>query len=151
MNATTLHRFSRLPLAIALALAAGCGHGDRKVTVSGNVTLDSKPVENATIVFAPQDGQSTPAAASIVDGKYEVKNVVLGSNKVQIVFNDQPQESTLDAKEGRKNRGREARQFKEEQKKHGPAPKVVGNGQVHEIKDDTTSLDIELKTAAPGR
>src|SRR6516225_6091297 len=147
MNAATLHRFSPLPLVMALMLLTGCGGSDRKVTVSGNVTLDSKPVEKATIVFAPQDGRSTPAAGPIVDGHYELKNVALGPNKVQVVFNDQPQESTLDAKEGRKNRGREARQFKEEQKKHAPARKMVGNGQVHDIKDDSTSLDIELKTS----
>jgi hypothetical protein len=47
-------------LALVTALLAGCGTGDetdayRLVPVSGNVTLDGKPLEGAKVMFTPSD------------------------------------------------------------------------------------------------
>ena len=40
-------------LAIAIGLSAGCGGVGGLVPVEGKVTLDNKPLENATVMFAP--------------------------------------------------------------------------------------------------
>ena len=57
--------FSRFLLAgIALAAAAGCSTAPSMdyskaglVSVSGNITLDGKPLENAVVMFEAEDGQ----------------------------------------------------------------------------------------------
>jgi hypothetical protein len=51
------------PLAGLLLFALGCG-GDRVVPVSGRVTLDDKPVANATVVFQPISEDPNPGPGS---------------------------------------------------------------------------------------
>lgn len=59
-----------LTLSVFACLITGCGpQGPQPVALSGNVTLDGKPVENATIILTPKR-TGRAAAASIVRGKY---------------------------------------------------------------------------------
>jgi hypothetical protein len=63
---------------------ASCSRGDGKHgVVSGDVTLDSQPLQAGTIRFAPTDGHSSPAEAPIANGKYSV-TAPLGESRVTI-------------------------------------------------------------------
>ena len=63
---------------------AGCGpRGPRVYDVSGTATFDGKPIENGDIIFLAADGQVSPDAGKIVDGKFQVR-VKEGSKKVEI-------------------------------------------------------------------
>jgi hypothetical protein len=70
-------------LAAALALLAGCSGPDDRGTVSGEVTIDGKPLSGGLIRFEPTDGKSPAADAPITDGKYTA-SVPLGEVKVLI-------------------------------------------------------------------
>lgn len=69
-------------LAAALALLAGCG-GVRTYKVSGEVTWQSKAVDDGQITFLPEDGSIHPATARIVNGRYEAR-VPAGRMRVEI-------------------------------------------------------------------
>jgi hypothetical protein len=73
--------------ALLLLFLVGCGgggSGPETFTVSGNVSLDGKPIEKGTISFVPADGKGPTAGAVIKDGAYTAK-VTAGSKKVTIV------------------------------------------------------------------
>jgi len=77
----------------ALALVAGCGPSDgiARVSVSGKVTLDGKPLPSGQIVFLPE--QTGPSAsAAIHDGAYTIgasEGPAAGSHRVE-VYSVQP-------------------------------------------------------------
>lgn len=54
-------------------LLSGCGNPT--ATVSGEVTLDGKPLEDGIIVYDPSDGKNTAAQGKIEAGKYSVLTV----------------------------------------------------------------------------
>jgi hypothetical protein len=62
----------------------GCSTGPATGTVSGEVTFDGQPIEDGRITFIPVDGQSQPAGAAIIIGKFDVKNVPVTKMKVEI-------------------------------------------------------------------
>jgi hypothetical protein len=68
---------------VAAAAAAGCG-GPAAGEVAGLVTLDGTPVGSGAISFIPADGKAPTAGGAIVDGKYNVANVPVGTAKVVI-------------------------------------------------------------------
>lgn len=82
-----------LLMSVFLAVhCSGCGGaGDQPAlgTVTGQITMDGKPLANANVIFQPQNG---PSANGITDsdGKYELtylhgqKGTVVGSNTVYI-------------------------------------------------------------------
>jgi hypothetical protein len=92
-------RFRFVLAALALPLT-GCGGGPKPVPVSGRVTLDNKPLANATLQFVPVSGSSdTPYQVSSVgttgeDGRYTLalntdagaKGAVVGKYKVIITI-----------------------------------------------------------------
>ena len=57
-----------LPLTIS-----GCGPNDGLLTISGEVTLDGKPVESGAISLQPVDGKGISGGGEIVNGKYTAK------------------------------------------------------------------------------
>jgi hypothetical protein len=86
-------RFSLLLATLALLLA-GCG-GSNIASVSGRVTLDNKPLANATVTFHPDSNEFNPGPGSQgkTDGNGEytlklltkdVNGAVLGKHKVSI-------------------------------------------------------------------
>jgi hypothetical protein len=83
MRAASL-RSSRRSLSVfgALLLVAAVGCGSGKGTVSGQVTLDGKPLPAGKISFLGSHGQS--ATADITDGQYTVSNVPTGEVKVTV-------------------------------------------------------------------
>ncbi len=76
---------------LSLALAAGCGSGDRPELgdVSGRVTLDGKPLAGVEVLFGPEAGR-TSAAMTDEDGYYtlhylpDVEGAQLGKHRVVI-------------------------------------------------------------------
>jgi hypothetical protein len=66
-----------------LAAIAGCSEQADQATVTGTVTLDGQPLAAGEIRFAPADGQSSTAGATISEGKFTA-SVPPGEKKVQI-------------------------------------------------------------------
>jgi hypothetical protein len=87
----------------ALALLAGCGGsgGPKPVPVSGRVTLDNKPLANATLQFVPASGEKASEGSSVgttdENGKYSLvlntdngtKGALVGKYKVMITLGAQ--------------------------------------------------------------
>ena len=71
-------------------VSAGCGSSalfDR-AGVSGTVTFDGEPIKEGRITFTPQEGESSGAAAALIeDGEYSIDDSVgpkVGKQKVTI-------------------------------------------------------------------
>ncbi len=60
-----------------------CGCGSGSATVSGEVTVDGKPLEIGIITYVPADSKGDPLTTDIVNGKYELQTVA-GNKTVQI-------------------------------------------------------------------
>lgn len=86
---------ARLPLGLTVVLAFGCGSG-KFVPVSGKVTLNGKPLANATVAFQPVGGanplETGPGSAGRTNenGEYTLttgkgaKGAVVGKHQVLI-------------------------------------------------------------------
>jgi len=64
----------------------GCGGADKPfktARLAGTVKIDGESIENGTISFVPEDGQSPTTGAVIQGGKYAVE-VPLGRTKILI-------------------------------------------------------------------
>jgi hypothetical protein len=76
-------------LALALALAAGCGKdGPERAVVRGRVTYQGQPVAHGHIRFLPEEGAiAPPTGAVITDGRYSADaqgGVPVGTHRVEI-------------------------------------------------------------------
>ncbi len=75
----------------SLMVVAGCGKGNRPdlAPVHGNVTLDSKPLAGAMVVFQPEHGKASHGFTN-AQGRYEltylrnIEGAVLGRHTVKI-------------------------------------------------------------------
>jgi hypothetical protein len=65
---TFMHKFTLLLLLLSLVFCIGCGGDLGKV--SGNVTLDGEPVENALITFEPEAGGRMSYGLTDKSGNY---------------------------------------------------------------------------------
>jgi hypothetical protein len=72
-----------LVLTAAAALLPGCGSST--ATVSGEVTLDGRPVGNGYITFTPEDGKGPDAGGVIVNGRYSVSRLPAGPKVVRVM------------------------------------------------------------------
>lgn len=90
---TALIKVSRLVLGWAVVLvAAGCGNGSSEfeiVPVRGVVTIDGKPLANAKIIFAPENGPSANAesdsnGAFVLSSQGEGDGAVVGHHTVTV-------------------------------------------------------------------
>jgi hypothetical protein len=89
-----------LVLGVLAVLLSGCSNEPRTVPVSGRVTLDSKPLPNATLQFVPVQGadETTPRPSAFgtteEDGRYSLvlntssntKGALVGKYKVIILL-----------------------------------------------------------------
>jgi hypothetical protein len=72
----------------SLAFFSGCGGADDgRVSISGTVTLDEKPVEGAMIAFIGGGGGALATASTDKDGKFQTR-VALGTNQVTVSKED---------------------------------------------------------------
>ncbi len=92
-----------LTIFLFIGSLVGCGGGDRRYAVSGEVTYDGSPVSEGTIGFVPaQDGEGSAAGADIVDGHYEIPRLegpTAGSYMV-IIYAERSTGRLLQADEG---------------------------------------------------
>jgi len=95
----------------------GCGGVSYKLApVSGHVTMDNKPLANATISFYSNAGADLPASTGRTDeeGNYKLETfergsnrdgAVIGESRVEISINDQNAGKKLDPSKRRTSRG----------------------------------------------
>jgi len=63
---------SFVSLLAALSLSAGCGSGGPEIaSVSGRVTMDGKPLPDATVLFVPENGRPAGGRTD-ADGRYSL-------------------------------------------------------------------------------
>ena len=80
-------RFTVVFAACSLGILPGCSESQNRQEVSGEVTLNGKPIADGLIQFSPLDGQPTGDGAQIVMGKYQIpkgKGLSPGKYKVAI-------------------------------------------------------------------
>jgi hypothetical protein len=85
-----------LSLFMLAILSTGCGPGGPKIAyVTGRVTMDGKPLANATVVFIPENGR--PAGASTdANGNYVLnfaqgrRGAIPGNNTIRITTQRDP-------------------------------------------------------------
>ncbi|QDT54369.1 Bacterial Ig-like domain (group 1) [Caulifigura coniformis] len=86
----------RLISAVALALLAGCGSaetGPELVEVTGTVTMDGKPLENALVYFVPESGGMSSGMTD-ASGKFtlmyrgKTEGAVPGMSTVKVTKSD---------------------------------------------------------------
>jgi len=74
--------------AFAFLTVAGCGGvNDGRVSITGSVTLDGKPLDGGTIAFIGGGGGALATASTNKEGKFQMQ-VALGTNKVTISKDD---------------------------------------------------------------
>lgn len=84
-------RFSvPLCLCVSLSVCVGCGaSGPEIASVSGKITMDGKPLANASVVFIPEDGRPAGARTD-ANGNYVLnftegrRGAIPGKNSVRI-------------------------------------------------------------------
>ncbi len=77
-----------------VTICCGCGGNSDLASVTGTVTLDGKPLENAQVTFAPTTAGTTSYGRTNSNGEYEMlfsdseKGAWLGENLVRITTAD---------------------------------------------------------------
>ncbi|MBN9122237.1 MAG: hypothetical protein J0I06_24375 [Planctomycetes bacterium] len=118
-----------------VGLSFGCGGSGS--SVSGTVTFNGQPVESGNINFIPADGKGAPVGGEIKGGKYTVRNVTPGKNKVVVTaYSSGEGTSSMDA----------GIQAAKSGKHEGVAANSEGNSQVHDISSGSSELNLTLRT-----
>jgi hypothetical protein len=126
-----------LPILLA-AWCTGCGGGGAGGgDVNGTVTLDGTAIEDGSISFTPETGEGGTAGGKIVQGKYSVKGVATGKNRVHIETGG----SKRSAREARAERGKESK----EAAAPNPTAGAQGNDQSVDIAPGSQTKDIQLQ------
>ena len=66
-----------------LTVLCGCEQGPRYYEVTGTVSLDGKPLEEAGIIFSPMDSSLGPEPSTIKNGQYSLR-ALEGKKRVEI-------------------------------------------------------------------
>ena len=93
MKRTTLRVLPALLVAIILGMQSGCDSGKPSFDtqpVTGTVTYNGSPVENALVTFVPDSGSNSASGRTDASGQYSlnttgVPGAPLGSYRVKIV------------------------------------------------------------------
>ena len=88
---SVVRRSAAAAMGIATVLGGfGCG-GPAKRAISGSVTLEGKPLDEAVIMFVPLDIQAGKTGAPIKQGRYEVpRDVGLLPGRYRVEIADDP-------------------------------------------------------------
>lgn len=77
-------------LGLLAIIFAGCGRGGPELaSVTGKVTLDGKPLQNAIITFTPLDGGVASSGTTSEDGTYSLvcplgKGALVGKHRISV-------------------------------------------------------------------
>jgi len=66
------HCLSLASMLFLALLTAGCNDGNGRMTVSGTVQLDGKPLAAGSIFFRSADGQGNSAGGPVKDGQFNL-------------------------------------------------------------------------------
>ncbi len=83
-------RLMAIACCVLSVVCVGCGKGGPALgRVSGTVTMDGKPLENALVTFTPAAGGRGSTGTTDASGKYELtfidgKGALVGSHKVTV-------------------------------------------------------------------
>ncbi len=92
-----MSRLSRFGVSFFMCLAVtGCDSGPALGTVTGQVTMDGKPLPNVAVTFIPAAGGGSASGITDASGKYELnyldrKGALIGKHKVAVTTVQQPQ------------------------------------------------------------
>ncbi|QDT52226.1 hypothetical protein Pan44_02350 [Caulifigura coniformis] len=84
---------------LALALLAGCDNGPVVSSVKGTVSLDGRPLPNATLVFTPEAGGRSSLGRTDDNGLYNLlftpgkEGALVGDMRVRITVAEEYQDS----------------------------------------------------------
>ena len=139
-------------LALILAIGIGCEDGRRagKVTVTGTVSYDGKPVENGMIQFTVAEVSfraSDNAQAVVKDGRFCARNVSPGKHSVTVTGGPVPEYKGPDTYDQRKTRPRDtakAKRIVEEARVDAISPDAPGNSITVDVKEGMEPLDIKI-------
>jgi hypothetical protein len=149
---------SGLVFGVILALATGCGGsggGVSKVTVTGTVSYDGKPVQSGTIEFFLQEASlkgGGNAQGAITNGKFSVANVTPGKNKVTVASTASTSEGMVSGSYTNRPKMpdmsdpmKAKKEMEQRTKGTVEIPQdAVGNGQIFDITPNMAALDIKL-------
>ena len=76
-------RLSACLMFVCLLVGTGCGPTDRTGHVSGQIEVDGKPLDDASITFKPFDGNGPTTGSVVKRGQYSAE-VPVGTMKVSI-------------------------------------------------------------------
>ena len=118
-------------LLLILVCASGCGDGGSGgARVDGTVTLDGANLEDGGISFYPVSGEGKSTGGKITGGKYSLKGVSTGKNRIHI------------------NIPTGAKRPTQEERAHPqatpPPPKIEGNDQEIDVAPGSQEKNIEL-------
>jgi hypothetical protein len=138
--------------ALIVALGIGCEDGRRagKVTVTGTVSYDGKPVENGMIQFTVAEASfmaSDNAEGVVKDGRFAVANVSPGKNSVTVTGGSAPGNlgpATYDQMKTRPRDLAEAKKIAEEARVNAIPQDAPGNSITVDVKEGMEPLDIRI-------
>ena len=131
-------------ICVVLATCLGCGNkGPRRAAVTGQVTLDGRPIDEGVIQFLPVEGTVGPETGGVIEnGRYDIpqdRGVVVGKCRVEL---------RASKKTGRKIQDPTGRPgtLTDEYKEVFPPSSNTNSTLVREIKDDLNTLDFNIRT-----
>ena len=131
-----MFRVTPIILLLALVASSGCGGPERPplARVTGSVTIDGKPLADATVRFTPEEGRPSTGVTDS-NGKFELvytadsKGAMLGKHTIRI----EPQTTDDDLSE------------EEDQARRAQFPAKAQDGTLSfEVKAGSNEVEIEL-------
>ena len=155
-----MRRFVGATAIIVFAVACwGCGPGGPTLgKVTGQVTLDGKPLPNAVVTFMPDGGGGTASGNTDANGNYELshtlgKGAPIGKNKVAVTTLRKPQSSveipqiSSDSPEYAKMIAAGGSEYNVQFTEPVPAKYNANTELQFEVKSGTQVINLELKSS----
>lgn len=97
--------FATAICSFVMLAAVGCDSGPPTGEVTGTVTLDGEPLDNALVTFVPQGGGQSAMGKTDDSGKYTLhrrgeEGALVGSHKVVVTTVQDPAEAAEDVETG---------------------------------------------------
>lgn len=123
-----------------LLLASGCSQPIG--SVSGEVTLDGKPLKNGYVTFTPADGKGPIVGGEVANGHFDVPRVPLGSKIVSVAATAPATSEEISSEEANAKAAKAA--------KAAATPNVTsvtGNGQTLDVVAGPQAFNVTLTSA----